>query len=267
MFFSTDKLKFYFLKFNLSKEVPYFFLHGFTGTHQNWTTTIKGLKKPSYAIDLPGHGKSLFLKQNDKYTFDDWCDDFNQLLNYLNLNKINLCGYSMGGRLAISFAKKHPNKINSLFLESTSFGLKNEEDRNKRIKSDQIISDNILNNFSKTMIEWSHKPLFSSQKIRNKTEWDKQLNQRLMHKKRHLSKSLKIFRLGKMKYYRNDIRKFTFPIIIINGFEDKKFIEIGKDLLSLNRNSKHYIVPESNHNIHMENNNEFVKILRKNYHE
>ena len=63
MFFSTDKLKFYFLKFNLSKEVPYFFLHGFTGTHQNWTTTIKGLKKSSYAIDLPGHGKSLFLKQ------------------------------------------------------------------------------------------------------------------------------------------------------------------------------------------------------------
>ena len=48
---------------------------------------------------------------------------------------------------------------------------------------------------------------------------------------------------------------------------DKKFIEIGKDLLSLNRNSKHYIVPESNHNIHMENNNEFIKILIKNYHE
>ena len=267
MFFITDKLKFYFSKFNISKEVPYFFLHGFTGTQQNWTTTIKGLKKPSYAIDLPGHGKSLFLKQNTKYTFDDWCDDFNQLLEYLNLNKINLCGYSMGGRLAISFAKKHPNKINSLFLESTSFGLKNEEDRNKRIKSDKVISDNILNNFNKTMIEWSYKPLFSSQKIRNKTEWDEQLNHRLMHKKRQLSKSLKVFSLGKMNYYRNDIINFTFPIIIINGSEDKKFIEIGKDLLSLNRNSKLYIVPESNHNIHMENNNEFVKILKKNYHE
>ena len=267
MFFKTNKLKFYYSAFYLSKEVPYFFLHGFTGTHQNWTTTIKGLKKASYTIDLPGHGKSLFLKQNAKYTFDDWSDDFNNLLNYLKLDKINLCGYSMGGRLAISFAKKHPNKINSLILESTSFGLKNKEDRNKRIKSEKVILDNILNNFNKAMIEWSNKPLFSSQKIRNKTEWDKQLNQRLMHKKRQLSKSLKVFSLGKMNYYRSDIKKFTFPIIIINGFEDKKFIEIGKDLLSLNRNSKHYIVSESNHNIHMENNNEFVKILRKNYHE
>ena len=41
--------------------------------------------------------------------------------------------------------KKHPNKINTL-LESTSL-VKNKEDRIERIKSDQLISDNILNNF------------------------------------------------------------------------------------------------------------------------
>ena len=173
----------------------------------------------------------------------------------------------MGGRLAITFANKYSNKINSLFLESTSYGIKKEQERNERIESDLVISNNILNNFNSTMTEWSNKSLFSTQKIRNKTEWDRQLNQRLMHEKSHLSKSLKVFSLGKMNYYKKDIKKFKFPIIIINGSEDKKFIEIGKDFLSLNRNSKHYIVPEANHNIHMENANEFVKILNKNHYE
>ena len=267
MFFNNAKLKFYYTRFDLSSDIPYFFLHGFTGTHKNWISTIKRLKKSAYVIDLPGHGQSLFLEQNLQYSFDNWCDDFNELLNHLNLNKINLCGYSMGGRLAISFANKYSNKINSLILESTSYGLKSAKDRNERIKYDQLISANILNNFNNTMIKWSEKPLFSSQKIRNKAEWDIQLNQRLTHKKKQLSKSLNVFSLGKMNYYKKDIRKFKFPLIVINGCEDKKFIEIGKDLLSLNSNSKHYIVPESNHNIHMENTNEFVKILKKNHYE
>ena len=53
-------------------------------------------------------------------------------LNEINVKELHICGYSLGGRLAISFAAKYPSMIKSLLLESTSLGIEDRDIREVR---------------------------------------------------------------------------------------------------------------------------------------
>ncbi|MBF0413063.1 MAG: alpha/beta hydrolase [Desulfamplus sp.] len=48
------------------------------------------------------------------YSLDDMADDTAGLLDFLNINKAHVCGMSMGGFIAQTFAVKHPDRILSL---------------------------------------------------------------------------------------------------------------------------------------------------------
>ncbi len=97
------------------------FLHGFMGSTGDWQDIINQLSNEYYclAFDLTGHG-STEATSNDDYKIED-CST--QLINWIVKNikdKFNLCGYSMGGRLALFMVVNYPNKINKVILESAS---------------------------------------------------------------------------------------------------------------------------------------------------
>ena len=79
-------------------STPLIFLHGFMGSLESWDEIITHFDTSIVLIDLPGHGKSHF-KNIDNYSFQDWNNDFKSILGQLEITQINLCGYSMGGRL------------------------------------------------------------------------------------------------------------------------------------------------------------------------
>ena len=253
--------------FEKDASVPYFFLHGFTGSYKSWIEIINLLSKKSFAIDITGHGKSIFLNINDEYTVNDWCNEFYLLLNSLSVEKINLCGYSMGGRLAIAFASMYPKKINSLILESTSVGIDESEKRSERYYSDIALAETIKDNINSFCREWSNNALFSNQKKRNRQEWANQKIIRNSHVPEQLSKSLLTFSPSNMIYYEKNFQEFNFNISIINGSEDDKFIKIGKDMTLMNKNAKQYIVKDCNHNTHLESPGLFIDILNETIYE
>ena len=118
MLINTSKSKIFIKSFNKNGEIPFFFIHGFTGSHKSWLEIIELLNKDAHAIDIPGHGKSIFKNLNESYSLSDWCNELYILLNTLNISKINLCGYSMGGRLSLAFASKYPEKIHLALLSN-----------------------------------------------------------------------------------------------------------------------------------------------------
>tara|TARA_Y100000768_G_scaffold209036_1_gene157457 strand:+ start:9452 stop:10279 length:828 start_codon:yes stop_codon:yes gene_type:complete len=259
--FNTQKTKnFIYLKNGLGKK-PFVFLHGFTGSHNSWNEVINRLSDQTITIDLPGHGKSIFKDLDLSYTIDDWCHEFEQLLNYLSIGKVRLCGYSMGGRLAIAFAKKYPHRLSKLYLESTSYGIKNILDRRQRFKDDMDMCNEIQRNYSNFIEKWTKKPLFVKQKARNLRGYLNQQKDRLSHNSMQLSKSLSSFSQGTMKYYLEDISKISCNITILSGAEDKKYVKMGCKISELNKNIKHCIVPKCGHNIHIENLDYFVNVL------
>ena len=265
MIINTSKSKIYIKEYYKSSQTPYFFIHGFTGSSLCWEDVIHKLKIHSFAIDIPGHGKSEFKSLDEEYNFNDFSNDIYMVLLELQIKGINLCGYSMGGRLALKFASAYPNKIKSLILESTSYGLSYGNIRSERILEDNLLSKMIIEDFESFVDQWENNKLFSKQKNRNKQGWQKQRDIRLSHNKLQLAKSIDSLSLGIMPFLEEQYKQVECPIVLINGTEDDKFIKLGKNMLYSNLKAKQYIVEKACHNIHLENTEMFTDLLQEIY--
>lgn len=67
-----------------------------------------GKKYRLIAPDLLGHGKSGSAKSNDTYSFPGYAKALTELINKMNLNKISLIGWSLGGHIALEMVKMNP---------------------------------------------------------------------------------------------------------------------------------------------------------------
>src|SRR5690606_13632711 len=127
---------------------PLLLLHGFTGSLQNWNVFLKNWSKDclTIAVDLIGHGHSQAPSDPKRYSMQHAVQDLTALLDHLHIEKTSILGYSMGGRLALSFAALQPSRVNALLLESTSPGLVSDEDRKARILHDEKLATLIEQN-------------------------------------------------------------------------------------------------------------------------
>ena len=90
-------------------------LHGLFGSLDNWQTLGKkfGEQYAVYLLDLRNHGHS---PHSDDWTYDLMCDDLMEFLNDNNLDKIYLLGHSLGGKVAMQFALKYPERVDKLIV-------------------------------------------------------------------------------------------------------------------------------------------------------
>jgi esterase len=94
---------------------PLFILHGLYGSSDNWVTVARSIshKFTVYLPDQRNHGQS---PHSDLHNYDLMSQDLFELLEELKINKIFLAGHSMGGKVAVNFAIKWPEKVNSLII-------------------------------------------------------------------------------------------------------------------------------------------------------
>ena len=94
-------------------------LHGIGGNRHNWTRQLQSLGAfcRAAAWDARGYGDS------DDYpgalAFTDFSDDLLRLLDHLGVERADLCGLSLGGRIALDFYDRHPTRVRSLILVDT----------------------------------------------------------------------------------------------------------------------------------------------------
>ena len=109
--------------------IPIFYFHGLFGMPDDWSSFSTD---PSFRPSLYGFA-----------SIDSFVENFKEKLQQYSIQKINLMGYSMGGRLALAFAMKYPHFINSLVLESASPGISNDQERQERFRHDQNLLQNV----------------------------------------------------------------------------------------------------------------------------
>ena len=243
-------------------QVPFLFLHGFTGSSESWSHIINEIDHPYIIVDLPGHGRSRF-SDSSGYTFNHWAFDLKQLLDEIDIHQIKLCGYSMGGRLAAAFIEEYPEIVKEIFIESSHMGINNIKNRNMRLIDDINLAHKIQNEFSLFLSDWSSMNIFKMQKERNITAWRLQNSIRLSQDSKQLSMALDSFSLGRMPVYHQYIHKGNLPIHFINGVEDYKYIEYSKSLYKLNNNIIYHIIDDASHNVHLENSSCYINIINE----
>jgi pimeloyl-ACP methyl ester carboxylesterase len=98
------------------------FIHGAGGTHQHWLYQVRDLPDaPSYAVDLPGHGRSEGPGRDSVAAYGDWLVAF---LDSAGVDKAVLVGHSMGGAIAQDVALRYPARVAGLGLIATGARLR-----------------------------------------------------------------------------------------------------------------------------------------------
>jgi len=95
---------------------PLLIIHGFLGMSDNWKSfgalyAVEGFQV--HILDLRNHGKSF---HSDDFSYDIMSEDVLEYCQANNLEKVAIIGHSMGGKVAMLFATKYPNKIEKLIV-------------------------------------------------------------------------------------------------------------------------------------------------------
>lgn len=94
-------------------------LHGKNFYGSYWQNTITALRDTGFRVIVPdqiGFGKSA--KPDIDYSFDLLAANTAQLLNHLGVKKVAVAGHSMGGMLAVRFARNYPERVSHLIMEN-----------------------------------------------------------------------------------------------------------------------------------------------------
>ncbi len=92
---------------------PLIILHGLFGSSDNWHSLAKrwGERFSVYTLDLRNHGSS---PHESEMNYSIMASDLNQFLMDQRIEGAALLGHSMGGKVAMQFASKHPDKVAAL---------------------------------------------------------------------------------------------------------------------------------------------------------
>src|SRR6478735_4864596 len=71
------------------------------------------------AVDLQGHGRTADIDR--PLTMQAMADDIAALVRFLDLGKVDVLGYSLGGGVGLRTAIQHPDLVRKLVLVSTPF--------------------------------------------------------------------------------------------------------------------------------------------------
>jgi pimeloyl-ACP methyl ester carboxylesterase len=101
---------------------PGVLLHGAGENHLVWPGGLRRLPgSTTYALDLPGHGKSNGIGRRTIDDYAAWLADWSAALR---LPRLILIGHSMGGAIAQLFALTYPAQTAALVLMATSARLR-----------------------------------------------------------------------------------------------------------------------------------------------
>lgn len=109
---NVNGIKIYYEEYGTGE--PLLLLHGNSSSINLFEKQIPELSKQFrvIAVDTRGQGKSG--EDGKTYTYDLFAEDMNALLNYLNLDSVNILGWSDGGNTGLIMAMKYPKKVKRL---------------------------------------------------------------------------------------------------------------------------------------------------------
>lgn len=121
---------------DVGQGLPVVLIHGYPLSREIWKPQAEAISKHYRLItpDLRGHGNSEATP--GPYTMDLLADDIAMLIDGLQIAEpIVLGGLSMGGYVAMAFARRHPERLAGLFLTATRADADTEAGKEGRRKT------------------------------------------------------------------------------------------------------------------------------------
>ncbi len=237
-------------------------LHGFMGSSEDWSNVMAALGDRFYgvAVDLSGHGALVGLPP-ESYTFEGTAWAVISVLDGLGIGQAIFVGYSMGGRLALYLALRHPERCSGLFLESASPGLRSEPERSRRRAADEERASRLESgNFEEFVRDWYRQPLFASL-ARDEERLERTIAARLKNDPAELARSLRGMGSGSQPSLWEELAGLRVPALAVAGELDEKFVGITRRMADHDPRMRVAVVPGVGHNVRVEAPVEYLVLL------
>lgn len=188
---------------------PLVLLHGFPLDHHLWDEVVPLLEDTFDVIvpDLRGFGNSTMV--DAPHGMDDYASDIASLLNSLNIEKAAIVGHSMGGYVALAFARLYPGRVRGLGLVSSQVLPDTPERKEGRYKSAADVSANGIDSVVEAMT-----PKFTfDEKLQSYARASMERQQPAAY-----SGALKA--MAERADSTSLLSSFDFPVVIIHGDSD-----------------------------------------------
>lgn len=198
-------------------------IHGFTDNMAMWQNQVPVFSQQYKVLtfDVRGHGQTD--SPEDKISLDTLADDLYSLLKALNIGKAFVLGYSMGGRIGLNFALKHPDMTPGLIFANSGipgpvFQLSEREIKEmleKQSLMEKLIESGDIEGIAEVMTELSFSPGF---KDREPEVYQRYKELKLENDPRHYLPIMKAI----VENFQNppDLTQLKCPALIIAGDQD-----------------------------------------------
>lgn len=236
-------------------ETPIVFLHGFLGAPAMWDEVIAELPEiTAIAPPLPGHLDSPATGNS----FDDAVAAFARALPD---GPCTLAGYSLGARIALALALKHPDRFPRAVLCGVHPGLDDDALCAQRAAEDDRLAARILSHGLPAFVgEWERLPLFASQSDAQRA---RQRPHRIAHDPAAVAWALRTFSLGRMPNRFPQLARSSPSLLLITGERDEKFSALARRITMIDAHAIHRAIPGAGHNVALESPREFAFAIRE----
>jgi len=239
-------------------SIPIVFLHGFPFDKTMWQEQLDYLKSTHrvIALDIRGFGKST--DEESHLSMDLFANDLILFIDRLGLEKVIICGLSMGGFIALNAMKRFPSRFEALILCDTQCIADSYEVKSKRYKTIEDIQEYGVTNFNEGFI----KNVFHEDSINNKPELVEQLRKVVFSNSQHII-TQGLVALAERSETCSILNDISIPTLIICGKED--VVTPLDESKFLNKNIKGsvlHVITNAGHVSNLEEPIKFNKHLR-----
>jgi 3-oxoadipate enol-lactonase len=234
-------------------------IHGYPLNKLMWDKQIEILKENYRVIayDIRGHGNTD--AGNDKFSIELFANDLISLMDTLKIDKTILCGFSMGGYIALNAIENYPERFNALLLCDTTCAADKPEAKEKRMKAIENIKEKGLEQYA----EESLKKLFAPISFSKQIEEISIVREMIMNtSKKSIYKTLHA--LAERKETCTRVNELKVPVLIMVGKEDELTPpDVALMMHEKIKGSIIHIIDHAGHLSNMENPEQFNNHLRK----
>jgi 2-succinyl-6-hydroxy-2,4-cyclohexadiene-1-carboxylate synthase len=218
-------------------------LHGFSGTRHAWDRVLAELHSERYlplALDLPGHGGHVA----EDAEITDAAITFDSSLRYVlarSPDRFSLCGYSLGGRIALHVALAAPQRVARLVLVASSAGIEDDVERAQRRAADRQLADELERVPYEQFIErWRTQPLFADEppEVGALAREDQRRN-----RPGALAEVLRGLGTGEMQPLWGRLGELKMPVTVVVGDRDAKFRALGERMVGRLSDAELVVIP------------------------
>jgi len=254
---TVNKVSIEYIEMGGASKPTIIFVHGFPFHKYMWQGQMNFLKEKYHVIayDVRGHGNSELGEE--KLSIDLFGEDLIGFMNALNLDKVVLCGLSMGGYITLNVLSKHQDRFIGAILCDTTCTADSPESLEKRGKTIERVKAEGLLNYA----EESLKNLFSSESLKDHLEIVEDIRTTIINTPvETITKTLSA--LAHRRETCSQLAQIKIPVLVLLGEKDAITpIATARFLDDNLPNSTLHLIPDAGHLSNLENPDKFNEHL------